>query len=193
MSAGKLQNTVNCVLCLTRSSFFPFSLKTAQAIREHHQGIPITFSANLRERSFGDLSGQSLSYLFSESQRQQLKVDDFVKAHGGETDPEFNERVVAAYQDLVKESTQAGYQHVLVVTHGGPLRSLCFWWTSTAGVKYRYDGDRDRLRRGHHTNTGITKVRVLDGNPTTGVVELFSCSEHLNGIGPSGDIPRLSP
>ncbi|CAO3579801.1 unnamed protein product [Absidia cylindrospora] len=163
--------------------------QTAQAIQEHHQEVPIAFLPNLRERSFGDLSGQSLSHLFSESQRQQLKVDDFVKAHGGETEPEFAERVIDAYHSLVRESIQAGYQRILVVTHGGPLRSLCFWWTSTAGVKYQYYGDRDRLRRGHHGNTGITKVRVLQDNPSTGIVELFSCSEHLNSIGPIGDIP----
>ncbi|KAI8081325.1 histidine phosphatase superfamily [Halteromyces radiatus] len=161
--------------------------QTAQAIRDHHVDTPITLVRELRERSFGDLSGLSIKHVFAQSNQQKMDASTFVKNHGGETEKEFAKRVIDAYINIVNEATQEGYQHILIVSHGGCLRSLCLWWTST--TKYEYDGDLDRLRRGHHGNTGVSQVRVSQGNPTVGVVELFSCSNHLNSIDSTFDIP----
>lgn len=160
------------------------ALKTAQAIQDNnHQDTPITYLSSLRERGFGDLSGQPLKFLFSESHRQNVNADDHVKTHGGETEKEFATRVIDGYIAVVKEAVKADYRHILIVTHGGPLRSLCLWWTTRLSPAYHYDGDLDRLQRGHHGNTGVTRIRLDQGDPMQGVVELFSCLDHLKSLG----------
>ncbi|KAI8338104.1 histidine phosphatase superfamily, partial [Chlamydoabsidia padenii] len=148
--------------------------QTAQAILDiHHQDTPITYLSGLRERSFGDLSNQPISHLFALGQKV------CVKTHGGETEQEFTTRVLDTYNDLVKEATTANYQHILIVTHGGPLRSLCLWWSRDC----QYDGSRDRLRRGHHGNTGLSQIR--HGDPIK--VDRFNCMDHLRSIGLTDD------
>lgn len=36
----------------------------------------------------------------------------------------FENRVIEAFRKIVKDAKQEGYASILIVTHGGPLRSL---------------------------------------------------------------------
>lgn len=144
----------------------------------------------IRERGFGRLSGQSISDIFRRSHNKFSNVNDYIKEHGGETEKEFNERIINAYKYIVMDAHQNNYQHVLIVTHGGPLRTLCFWWLTSPIVTYQYnEHEANVIKQGKHGNTGVSQVVVFNGDPKNGFIKLFSCSNHLNSLGLNNYIP----
>ncbi|KAI9301255.1 histidine phosphatase superfamily [Cunninghamella echinulata] len=165
--------------------------QTAAAIQLHHNTTPVSYVPELRERGFGELSGQSISAIFRKSDgNKYTNVNDYIKEHGGETDKEFNERVINAYKDIIEDAHQNKYQHILIVTHGGPLRSLCFWFVTSPIVTYQYnEQEANVIKQGRHGNTGVSQVVIFNGDPKNGCIKLFSCSDHLNSLGSDNYIP----
>lgn len=95
---------------------------------EFHPCLTIEYEVMLRERDFGSLSGKPLKYMFSESARQKLSVDEFIGQHGGESVEQFRARIIKAYKKVVCDAQGKGYESILVVTHGGPLKYLTSYW-----------------------------------------------------------------
>ncbi|ORX49895.1 PGAM-domain-containing protein [Hesseltinella vesiculosa] len=148
--------------------------QTTRAISVHHPNTPMQLMAELRERSFGGLSGQPVATVFHNGECN----DDFIASHGGETTDQFRERVRRGYQKLVQDSMQHKDHHVLVVTHGGPLSSLSAWWVNQ--LQYQVADDAYHRQQGH-TNTAITTIQVLD-NHMSGKIILFNSSSHLTSL-----------
>ncbi|MET0335186.1 MAG: histidine phosphatase family protein [Rhizobacter sp.] len=141
------------------SSDLPRALQTAQAIAAA-TGAPITQTALLHERNFGDLRGQpydSLPY-------NPLTMAD--APPGGESTAEFMRRVALAFDEMV--ALRAGLDgHLAVVTHGLVIRALLANHLSLGA-------DAMPLRVG---NTSVT----ICGPSAPHALELVDCTRHLDG------------
>lgn len=146
--------------------------QTAEAIIPYHAETPIIFLESIRERGFGNLQGHPLSHIARKSSEQKLSFDELVKAEGGELESEFEKRVISGYQEIVNDALARDYKHILVVTHGGPLRALTHHWTYHA--QYKNISSED-IRS--HGNTAVTRVRA--SRDLCGTVEFVGCIKHL--------------
>ncbi|CEP19200.1 hypothetical protein [Parasitella parasitica] len=146
--------------------------QTASAILAHHSpNISIDYIPMLRERDFGKLSRQPLSYLLSESQRQGLSVDEFVSKHGGESDFTFQSRVISAWNFIIRDAQDKHYQSVLVVTHGGPLKHLARFWIDN---EFQVVNKEFTVVPVAHGNTAVTRI-----NATDKTIYEFNSTSHL--------------
>jgi broad specificity phosphatase PhoE len=145
--------------------------QTAAAILTHHPHLSIGYHALLRERDFGQLSGKPLKYLSTESRNQDLTVDQFVAVNRGESETVFQKRISKAWQFIVDDATSHQRNHVLVVTHGGPLRHLARLW-----VQQKYVSE-EVVAPVAHGNTAVTRVDVTNQR----ILE-FNSTSHLSSI-----------
>jgi broad specificity phosphatase PhoE len=99
--------------------------ETAELIAAPH-GLTIALRPALRERSYGILEGKTMEEAAREdtgwldawlADRLRLAPPE------GETQPELSQRVMSALRDIV--AAHAG-EHVVVSTHGGPMKSAVF-------------------------------------------------------------------
>jgi len=89
---------------------------TAEAISKHC-GVPIQWDPGLRERNFGELRGR----LYTEIPGDFFGPD--YEPPGGETWPQFNERVDQTWERVARSWTD-DEGNLVLVTHGLFLRSL---------------------------------------------------------------------
>ncbi|MBC7958195.1 MAG: histidine phosphatase family protein [Cytophagales bacterium] len=140
------------------SSDLPRALSTAQAISAA-TGLPITTTALLHERNFGDLRGQPYDTLgFNPLAMTEAPP-------GGESVAEFLARVAQAFDHVVALRKQLG-GHLAVVTHGLVIRALLAQHAQRAD-----DGELPRI--------GNTSISVL-GACAPYTVELLDCTRHLD-------------
>ena len=83
-----------------------------------HTRAPLTVSANLRERNFGDIRGTSYETLGA----LDIFAPDFLPPNG-ESWPEFNTRVDRAWDEILAHAAGL-HGDLAVITHGLVLRSL---------------------------------------------------------------------
>jgi 2,3-bisphosphoglycerate-dependent phosphoglycerate mutase len=141
------------------SSDLPRALQTAEAIAAA-TGAPITPTALLHERNFGELRGQpydSLPY-------NPLTMTE--APPGGESVAAFQRRVAQAFAQMVEMRGRVD-GHLAVVTHGLVIRALLAQHLQLAA-------DALPLRVG---NTSIT---VCGATPPH-ALELVDCTRHLDG------------
>ncbi|KAI7856559.1 histidine phosphatase superfamily [Circinella umbellata] len=164
--------------------------QTAQSIVDHHPTIQIKYRDDIRERGFGSLSGKPISYLMTESTRLRKSMDDFVKEHGGETAEVFEERIIKAYHNILKdvESEGDGIKQVVIVTHGGPLKVLTKYWIEEAHFKV---DPSNYGTHGNHGNTAVTRINIpKQHNGHNGIIEILNSTNHLcDQTGGSLDAP----
>ncbi|KAI8140188.1 histidine phosphatase superfamily [Fennellomyces sp. T-0311] len=164
--------------------------QTALGIMEHHPKIPVNYRTDIRERGFGSLSGQPIAHLMTESTRLGQNVDAFVKSCNGETSAEFEYRVIQAYKDILKENeSNDSVSHILVVTHGGPLRVLTRYWIEIA----KFTTDPVNFGKpGNHGNTAVTCITVPKQQGQGGRIELLNSTTHLGDArGPTDPPPSV--
>jgi 2,3-bisphosphoglycerate-dependent phosphoglycerate mutase len=141
------------------SSDLPRALQTAEAIAAA-TGAPITPTALLHERNFGELRGQpydSLPY-------NPLTMTE--APPGGESVAAFQRRVAQAFAQMVEMRGRVD-GHLAVVTHGLVIRALL-------AQHLQLGADALPLRVG---NTSIT---VCGATPPH-ALELVDCTRHLDG------------
>ncbi|ORZ00783.1 histidine phosphatase superfamily [Syncephalastrum racemosum] len=148
--------------------------QTAEAILARQPSpVETVYRMGLRERGFGTLSGQPIGHLRAESLRQNVDVDKLVADCGGESSADFRLRVIQAYRDLKVDARRRGCQHVLVVTHGGPLRAIADAW-----INHNYYVDAIQLPVPSHGNTAVSQVTYKDKDGPGRIVCLNS-TDHL--------------
>ncbi|KAI9275929.1 histidine phosphatase superfamily [Phascolomyces articulosus] len=163
--------------------------QTAQGIMDHHPTIPIKYCDDIRERGFGSLSGKPISFLMNESSRLEKNMDVFVKEQGGETTEMFEKRIIQAYHAILNDVEEHNYnhhqentmiQHIVIVTHGGPLKVLTRYWIEEAHFKV----DPSNFgKRGNHGNTAVTRINVPQQQKGHyGVIELLNSTTHLGDL-----------
>ncbi|GAA5798656.1 histidine phosphatase superfamily [Helicostylum pulchrum] len=129
--------------------------QTAAAIVSYQPNVSIEYDVKLRERDFGKLSRRPLKYLKTESARQQLTIEELVIKYEGESVEIFKRRIVEeAYERIIQDAHEKGYQRILVVTHGGSLRHLGNYW-----IEQEYKAvDGLTVKPVAHGNTAVTKI-----------------------------------
>lgn len=90
---------------------------TAEEFRLRYVGVPYFEDARLRERNFGDATGDHRSYYDWE---QFWSLNDQVTIPNAEILNDFTARVASFLEDLKKQP----YDTVLIVTHGGVLNRI---------------------------------------------------------------------
>ncbi|KAL0076708.1 histidine phosphatase superfamily [Phycomyces blakesleeanus] len=150
--------------------------QTAAAITAHHPGLQTVYLDGLRERGFGKLEGQSIRAAFRGYNRSLQSSDNHVKAAGGETEAEFRQRICTTFQEITEEARAAKETNILVVTHGGPLRTLTHWWVNELGYISK---DDTVVPAGNHGNTGVTCVVLHDNKDLGNVIEIHNSMSHI--------------
>ncbi len=141
------------------SSDLPRTMQTAQALAEL-TGAPVTATALLRERDYGDLRGQPYDSLGF----NPLTMDD--APPGGESAEDFRRRVEKAFALAVSVRASLG-GNLAVVTHGLVVRAIL------AGHVQLPDGGELPLRIGN------TSVTVCAAEPPH-AVDVLDCVRHLD-------------
>lgn len=162
------QVSFSCAYIYIFISFSYLKYKTAEGIRSYQANVSIEYDADLRERDCGKLSGQPLKCLHTESSRQKISVDELIIENGGESVIKFGERVVKAYERMMKDAQEKGYERIVIVTHGGPLRQLSTYWIEN---DYKVSNDL-HVRSIAHGNTAVTTIN-------NGLIVEFNSTSHL--------------
>jgi broad specificity phosphatase PhoE len=145
------------------SSDLPRALQTAQAIAAA-TGLPITTSALLHERNFGDLRGQPYDTLgFDPLTREEAPPN-------GESIPQFAARCAAAWAWVLQQHAALGSGGVLaVVSHGLVIKQ----WLRDGPLQVPATlALPERL-----SNTSLTMAAASVPH----VVSLVDCTAHLGG------------
>lgn len=91
---------------------------TTKPIHSYHKDTPLIYSKHLRELSFGKMEGLPV-FLATFGRRVGSLLN--IKAPGGESWQDLNTRVRNFLNELYKKHPEG---NVLIVTHGGPIRSV---------------------------------------------------------------------
>ncbi len=113
-------------------------------------GIEVRAESRLQEIGFGEWEGRTASELEQENpgQVQHFLIDPLNNIPpGAETLPEFETRVISAWNDVLQQ--HAG-QHVLLVGHAGMMRMI---------IRYVLDMPLERMFRIQVANAAITRIR----------------------------------
>ena len=138
--------------------------------------LPLHCSKGLREQAFGALEGWTVPQVQSTQPllwARWLEQDaDFALPEGGESQRQFQARVLAEVADLAQ---RFGPVRIAVVTHGGVLDML---WRAAHGLPL------SGLRQCEIPNTGLNRLRWEDGRLS---VLSWADAAHVT------DLPPLSP
>lgn len=96
--------------------------ETAEIINQK-LSLPLLIRNDIREISFGDLEGRTNSYIdehFSHVKAAMMDLAEDIPFPGGENGTSVCERAMPVLEEIVR----SGKKHIVVVTHGGVIRSL---------------------------------------------------------------------
>ena len=119
-------------------------------------GLPLEIEPRLREVDVGGWSGLTIEQIeqrFPETLERWRASDPEHAFQEGETYAAMGERVLAAVREIVDRHQG---ERVLIVLHGGPIRSL---YATAAGISY----EEQRHLRPHVDNCGVARFAVEDG------------------------------
>ncbi|GAB5588135.1 hypothetical protein Unana1_03035 [Umbelopsis nana] len=149
--------------------------QTTVGIAKHHKDTPIIFDKRLREHDFGRLNGKPVSAIKLGARQVGTSDEEFIVDQGGESDQDVEIRVLHAYNEIVNKSLEAGYSHILIVSHGGPLAIIISWMID----KQKYELPAVYSKRGKVGNTSVTTARITS---CSGQIEQLNCMKHLEDM-----------
>ncbi len=92
---------------------------------QFQENIPkIEYVRDIAERSFGDLEGKPVEYVFSKLINNKGEYDISIQPPNGETALHFYKRCSLAIDKIIKESNSNKDEIILVLTHGGTIRHI---------------------------------------------------------------------
>lgn len=144
-------------------------------ITEYHKNAPVTFDKRLRERDFGKLNGKPYKTISHDARQLIISDEQLIIEQGGESDLDMKLRVKEAYQELTKASIEAGHEHILMVSHGGPLSIIMEYITE----ELDYQLPVDSIYGNKMSNTSVTTLRMTG---CSGQIETFNCIDHLQSM-----------
>ncbi|KAI9254229.1 histidine phosphatase superfamily [Sporodiniella umbellata] len=148
--------------------------QTADAILYHHKQLDIEYVPSLREASLGFASGQTIKELTVKAREAKKKVRQLMVDFGGESEIALGNRIINAFNDIVNSARKKNYQSILIVTHGGPLRSLTKKWLLG---KHEIAKASLNVFNTAHQNTAITRIKVSSDDTVAFLV--FNSIAHL--------------
>jgi len=141
--------------------------QTTEEILKYHKGIPVEYTAQLRELGKGKLDGKPRELREELVEKSGIPFYEY-KFEGGESLIEVRERMVDFFEKLKKKHHN---QTVLVVGHGGSLSCL-FLHLENKGLEHR--------KEYYTKNTSVTEIEVTEKGHE---IRLFDCTAHLNEAG----------
>lgn len=139
--------------------------ETAREILSAHQNIPVIYTKELQERSYGIYDGKHRDIYLSARKKSALPHSEF-KPEGGESVVEARERALKFYTKLQSKHQK---DTVLIVSHGGLIRALL-----AVILDESFASAKDSKIYLH--NSAVTILNIDKGNV---VMEAFNCVKHL--------------
>jgi broad specificity phosphatase PhoE len=149
--------------------------QTLAGIAQYHNTTPVTFDKRLREHDFGKLNGKPYKTISHSANKLNILEEQLIIEQGGESDEEVKLRVIEAYQEITKTSLEAGHDHILIVSHGGPLAIIMMYITE----ELDYQWPADCVSSNKMGNTSVTTLRI---SGCSGQIETFNCIDHLQSM-----------
>jgi alpha-ribazole phosphatase/probable phosphoglycerate mutase len=142
--------------------------ETAKIISSHHY-MPVKKVPGLRELNFGEwegLTSKEIEKLYTDEVKKWWENPFLIRIPGGETYSELIERSVNAVKEIIERHTDG---HIVVISHGGPIRSVVGSVLGMDLSKY--------WRLGLHN----ASLSILDfsGGWENGILSLFNDCSHL--------------
>ncbi|MBO8137466.1 MAG: alpha-ribazole phosphatase [Desulfotomaculum sp.] len=140
--------------------------ETAEIITSN-LNIPVICREELREINFGDWEGltvEEIKHRYEDVVKKWWKDPSNTRIPGGEILSDLVNRVV---DSIIKIINQHPGENVLVVTHGGVVRSIICYVLGISINEYW------RLQM---KNCSLTIIYFPDGDIKQGILELFNCS-----------------
>ncbi|MBI4151387.1 histidine phosphatase family protein [Candidatus Woesearchaeota archaeon] len=152
------------------SSDLERAVDTARSILQYHPSVPMNYTSQLRERSYGKYEGRTLAEMKSVIDNSGSPFYLF-RPDGGESFVDLQQRALSFYGSL-RESYSP--ETVLIVTHGGFIQSLL---VGLDGGNESWGWSFEQRQRYRHQNTGYSILQVeKDG---THRYEAFNRADHL--------------
>ncbi len=148
---GKRVETMN--IGVVYSSDLTRAVETAGIVNQFTK-VSHHIYTELREIDFGDLTGLEESVIkekYAEFLKERDKYEEDIHFPGGENGKQVFTRAFAAIEDIVDKAVKNDIENVLIVTHGGTIRSLI------AGV-LGLPQEKRLLFAKNFENTSITKL-----------------------------------
>lgn len=141
---------------------------TTAHIIAYHPGVPVHYDPALRERSSGTYEGQAREKFMTAQDQSGVHWHHW-RPEGGESLEDLFARVKHWFIGL---AGQHRGQIVLIVSHGGAIRSL---------LSLLFDGPEFKVNAAFsHDNTGVTMVDVRD--PSQPLLQQLNNTAHLEGL-----------
>jgi alpha-ribazole phosphatase len=107
---------------------FYYSSDLKRCIETYHYLLPnnlVCLDSRLRELNFGDWEGLTYERLKNDLSYQEWLTDWVKKAPpNGETLQQLNDRIHSFFGELLTKQTPSFHKNVLIITHGGVIRSI---------------------------------------------------------------------
>lgn len=128
---GRAQMESNWPLCAPSKLISSPALRCAEFVEAHLQTRPVEFSSPVfvdaawQERDFGRWDGLSYECVqahYGALLERYLQNPFATEIPAAEPYADFKARIHTAWQETLQQALAAGQKHVLIVTHGGPMR-----------------------------------------------------------------------
>ncbi|MFV8828438.1 histidine phosphatase family protein [Alkalihalobacterium sp. APHAB7] len=128
-----------------------------------YPNVSIIKDKSLRELNFGDWEGKTYEEIKEEPLYRKW-LDDLNKTipPNGEAYLSFQSRIINSWNNIIKDALGQKRKHIIVVSHGGPIRCILsqmtsqnrsFWeWNIGYGQGYTLTAEVEWLRRGEQWN-----------------------------------------
>lgn len=144
------------------------AVETAQEILAYHPETPVTYSPDLRERSYGIFEGSTVESHIHAREQSGLSFHEYRPA-GGESFQEVQQRIARFYHQLCTAHPE---DTTLVVSHGNTIAALLLHLLKKPPTV-------EEFRAHHPQNTALTIIEC-DGADVR-QVHTLNCTAHLEG------------
>ncbi|CAN6615546.1 broad-specificity phosphatase YOR283W [Trichomonascus vanleenenianus] len=136
----------------------------------NQSNLAVVYSEDLRERCMGELEGMSVREARAKCEAEGTGFHDY-----GEPRKAAVKRLNRAFDAVVENSLAAGYDTVMIVSHGGVVSKFISHLVRDQGFVFGPDVRDEDIKVPH--NTSFTIVQV-DRDTKKGVVEAFGDARH---------------
>ncbi len=138
---------------------------TGKEILKYHPRVPVIYTKDIRERSWGIFEGRTTAERRGYSQEKGISLHD-MHPEKGESYDQVLHRMLDFYNFLLKKHL---HHTVLIVGHGGSLTYL---------LLHLFEKTMDEYKTHHPQNTAVTILEISDDRRHT--VHVLNCVKHLN-------------
>ena len=137
---------------------------TAKEILKYHPHIPVIYTKELRERSWGIFEGGPREKRRRYAEEKGISLHE-MHPEKGESYQDVLQRMLHFYNSLLKKHL---HDTILIVGHGGSL---------TYFLLHLFEKSMDEYKKHHPQNTAVTILEISEDKKHT--VHVLNCVKHL--------------